>query len=179
MEAPHRKGTPTEAPQRQAHEATEDDMQAHHQHEAQVTSSPPNAELKIKAGNSDDRKKQSSELTLALALALALALTLALALALVVVVDVVVVVMMVVVVMVGIAESEMETESVSNRFQIAQKASNATPTQRDNNRRMIPSNDQAHDTTRQASTQTHALNRAKESRRDGDGQKRISTVIDC
>ena len=177
MEAPHRKGTPTEAPQRQAHEATEDDMQAHHQHEAQVTSSPPNAELKIKAGNSDDRKKQSSELTLALALALAL--TLALALALVVVVDVVVVVMMVVVVMVGIAESEMETESVSNRFQIAQKASNATPTQRDNNRRMIPSNDQAHDTTRQASTQTHALNRAKESRRDGDGQKRISTVIDC
>ena len=67
MEAPHRKGTPTEAPQRQAHEATEDDMQAHHQHEAQVTSSPPNAELKIKAGNSDDRKKQSSELTLALA----------------------------------------------------------------------------------------------------------------
>jgi len=175
MEAPHRKGTPTEAPQRQAHEATEDDMQAHHQHEAQVTSSPPNAELKIKAGNSDDRKKQSSELTLALALAL----TLALALALVVVVDVVVVVMMVVVVMVGIAESEMETESVSNRFQIAQKASNATPTQRDNNRRMIPSNDQALDTTRQASTQTHALNRAKESRRDGDGQKRISTVIDC
>ena len=175
MEAPHRKGTPTEAPQRQAHEATEDDMQAHHQHEAQVTSSPPNAELKIKAGNSDDRKKQSSELTLALALAL----TLGLALALVVVVDVVVVVMMVVVVMVGIAESEMETESVSNRFQIAQKASNATPTQRDNNRRMIPSNDQAHDTTRQASTQTHALNRAKESRRDGDGQKRISTVIDC
>ena len=89
-------------------------MQAHHQHEAQVTSSPPNAELKIKAGNSDDRKKQSSELTLALALAL----TLALALALVVVVDVVVVVMMVVVVMVGIAESEMETESVSNHFQI-------------------------------------------------------------
>ena len=175
MEAPHRKGTPTEAPQRQAHEATEDDMQAHHQHEAQVTSSPPNAELKIKAGNSDDRKKQSSELTLALALALALTL----ALALVVVVDVVVVVMMVVVVMVGIAESEMETESVSNRFQIAQKASNATPTQRDNNRRMIPSNDQALDTTRQASTQTHALNRAKESRRDGDGQKRISTVIDC
>ena len=175
MEAPHRKGTPTEAPQRQAHEATEDDMQAHHQHEAQVTSSPPNAELKIKAGNSDDRKKQSSELTLALALAL----TLGLALALVVVVDVVVVVMMVVVVMVGIAESEMETESVSNRFQIAQKASNATPTQRDNNRRMIPSNDQALDTTRQASTQTHALNRAKESRRDGDGQKRISTVIDC
>ena len=87
--------------------------------------------------------------------------------------------MMVVVVMVGIAESEMETESVSNRFQIAQKASNATPTQRDNNRRMIPSNDQALDTTRQASTQTHALNRAKESRRDGDGQKRISTVIDC
>ena len=150
-------------------------MQAHHQHEAQVTSSPPNAELKIKAGNSDDRKKQSSELTLALALAL----TLGLALALVVVVDVVVVVMMVVVVMVGIAESEMETESGSNRFQIAQKASNATPTQRDNNRRMIPSNDQAHDTTRQASTQTHALNRAKESRRDGDGQKRISTVIDC
>ena len=175
MEAPHRKGTPTEAPQRQTHEATEDDMQAHHQHEAQVTSSPPNAELKIKAGNSDDRKKQSSELTLALALALALTL----ALALVVVVDVVVVVMMVVVVMVGIAESEMETESVSNRFQIAQKASNATPTQRDNNRRMIPSNDQALDTTRQASTQTHALNRAKESRRDGDGQKRISTVIDC
>ena len=148
-------------------------MQAHHQHEAQVTSSPPNAELKIKAGNSDDRKKQSSELTLALALALTLGL------ALVVVVDVVVVVMMVVVVMVGIAESEMETESVSNRFQIAQKASNATPTQRDNNRRMIPSNDQALDTTRQASTQTHALNRAKESRRDGDGQKRISTVIDC
>ena len=90
-----------------------------------------------------------------------------------------VIVMMVVVVMVGIAESEMETESVSNRFQIAQKASNATPTQRDNNRMMIPSNDQAHDTTRQASTQTHALNRAKESRRDGDGQKRISTVIDC
>ena len=87
--------------------------------------------------------------------------------------------MMVAVVMVGIAESEMETESVSNRFQIAQKASNATPTQRDNNRRMIPSNDQALDTTRQASTQTHALNRAKESRRDGDGQKRISTVIDC